>query len=357
MVCAVEVLGKKYKRVTQQDIADRVGVSRATVSAAISGARYVSPELKQKILQAIEELHYVPDIVARSMKTNQTMTIGLVLPNILSPIWATVARGVEDVARREGLSTIICDTDEQAERMREALRSLQQKRVDGVIVAPCGNRGDLIAESLSQGLAPMVFVDRGPDGIDLDTVWSDNEGGAYQAVQHLWEAGYRRIGIITVSLDITSGRDRLRGYRRALAEREMAVDEDLVVVGGRGLEDGYRGACRLLGLAPHKRPEALFVSSHLMTVGALAAIRERHLRVPEDIALIGFDDLPWTPFMDPPLTVVSQPAYDIGAKAAELLLARMAGQAGRDAQHIVLPTRLVHRQSCCVGARTGVPQP
>ncbi len=337
----------RQRRVTQQDVADRVGISRATVSAAISGARYVTPELKQKIMEAIEELHYIPDIVARSMKTNRTMTIGLVLPNILSPIWATVARGVEDVARQAGFSTIICDTDERSERMQEALRNLQEKRVDGIILAPCGACAEWIAEYQAQASTAIVLVDRELEGLALDTVISDGESGTYQGVKHLWETGHRRIGIITLALEISTGRDRLQGYRRALTEGGAAVDEQLIVFGGRGKQEGYEGAERLLGLPAGQRPDALFVCSHLMTVGALTAIREHQLHVPADIALIGFDDLPWTLLMEPPLTVVDQPAYDMGARAAELLSARLTEQSDDAPKRIVLETRLVHRQSCC----------
>ena len=336
------------KRVTQQDVADYVGVSRATVSAVISGARYVSPELKERVLAAIEELSYVLDIVARSMKTNRTMTIGLVLPNILSPIWARVARGVEDVARQAGFSTIIYDTDEQSDRMLDGLKKLQEQRVDGIVLAPCGGCADALSDYTTRVLAPIVLVDRYLEDLNFDMVVSDSGGGTYQATTHLLEVGRRCIGMITLSLEISTGRDRLRGYERALKDHDMPIVEKLIVVGGRGEQEGYQGAHRLLALPDGKRPDALFVSSHLMTIGALKAIRERSLRVPEDIALIGFDDLPWMPLMDPPLTTVSQPAYDMGAQAAEMLLARLTDDDREAAtQRIVLETRLVHRQSCC----------
>ncbi|MBM3300897.1 MAG: LacI family DNA-binding transcriptional regulator [Deltaproteobacteria bacterium] len=335
------------QRVTQQDIADYVGVSRATVSAVVNRTRYVSPELREKILAAIEELGYVPDIVARSMKTNRTMTIGLVLPNILSPIWATIARGVEDVARKAGFSTIFYDTDEQIERMKDGLRKLHEQRVDGVILAPCGNCADVVSQHMSRIGTPLVLVDRYLEDFELDTVFSDSETGTYEAIGHLLETGRRRVAIITLSLGISTGRDRLRGYERALKDHDMPIDAKLIVVGGRGEEEGYHGTRQLLMLPEEQQPDALFVSSHLMSIGALKAIREKDLQIPEDIAVIGFDDLPWMPLMASPLTVVSQPAYEMGAQAAEILMARLTEQEEKATQRIVLATRLVHRQSCC----------
>lgn len=334
-------------RVTQQDIANHVGVSRATVSAAISGARYVSPELKARILAAIEELHYVPDSVARSMKTQRTMTIGVVIPNILSPYYAHVVRAVEDIAHESGFSTTIYDTDEECERMESALRNLQERRVDGIILAPCGNRPQIVSDFVSRTHVPIVLLDRYFEDLALDAVTSDNEGGAYGAVRHLLETGHRRVAIITLSLALLPGRARLNGYKRAITEYGLPIDEAWVVEGGRGEDEGYHGAGRLLALPENRRPDALLVSSHLMTVGALKAIRERGLQVPKDIAVIGFDDLPWVSLFDPPLTVVYQPAYDIGARATRMLMARLSGRAEDPVQRIVLGTRLVHRKSCC----------
>ncbi len=334
-------------RVTQQDIANRVGVSRATVSAAISGARYVNPALKARILAVIEELHYVPDSVARSMKTRRTMTIGLVIPNILSPFHAPVVRAVEDIAGQCGFSTIVYDTDEQPERMASALRNLQQRRVDGIILAPCGDCTDILSDYVTRTSTPIVQVDRYVEGLDMDAVTSDNEGGSYDAIKHLLDTGHRRVAIITVSLNLVPGRERLNGYRRALAEHGTPIDDSLIIVGGRGEADGHHGAERLLALPGGQRPDALFACSHLITVGALKKLREESLHVPDDVAVIGFDDLPWSSLFDPPLTVVNQPAYDMGAKAAEILMMRLSGEPVEGVQRVVLGTQLVHRSSCC----------
>ena len=338
----------QHLRITQQDIADRVGVSRATVSAVLSGSRYVSPDLKNKILAVIDDLHYVPDIVARSLKTNRTMTIGLVLPNILSPVWATIARGAADVARSAGYSTIMYDTDERADVLQAALRTLQEKRVDGILLAPCSDSLELLSSFLAQVSIPVVLVDRFLEGLALDSVVSDDTHGAYLATRHFIETGRKRIGLINLPFNTSTGQNRLRGYRQALSECGLAEDPALIAVGGRGQQEGYQRTRDLLMLPPDRRPEALLVSSHLMTIGAISAILEKGQRIPNDMAVIGFDDTPWAPMLNPPLTVVNQPAYEMGAKSAELLRTRLDPQGNEDGpRHIVLPTTLVHRSSCC----------
>lgn len=336
-----------HRRPTQRDVADYVGASTATVSAVISGNRYVSPELKSKIEAAIVELGYVPDIVARSMRTNQTMTIGLMLPNILSPIWARVARGAQDIARSEGYSAVFYDTDEQAEQMMEGLTKLQQQRVDGIILAPCGSCDELLASYIQRSAAPIALVDRALEGCDLDTVVSDSERGTYQAIEHFLETGRQRIGILTLSLDISTGRDRLKGYKQALAARGLPIDEDLIIVGGSGEEEGYQGMQQLLAVSSSQRPDAVMVCSHMMTIGALKALREHEMDVPQDTAIIGFDDLPWTSLIQPALTVVRQSAYDMGAQAVKMLLKRLDEGVEAPTQRLVLGTALVHRESCC----------
>lgn len=342
-------LARTNKRITQADIAERLSISRATVSAALSGQRYVSPELKTQILKLVEDLHYVPDIVARSMKTNRTMTIGLVMPNILSPIWATIARAVADVARKASFSTIVYDTDEQCDVMAAALRTLHEKRVDGIVLAPCSGSEDAIRELLERMTIPIVLVDRYLSDLPLDMVVSNGREGTYQAVSHLIETGRRRIGFINLPLEISTGRERLEGYRQALAEHDIEVDPWLIVTGGRGAQEGERQARQLLSLSPGRRPDALLAASHLMTVGTLTALRSCGLRAPDDIAVIGFDDTAWAPLLDPPLTVVNQPAYTMGAKAADILLARLEGSTtlSEEPLQVVLPATLIHRHSCC----------
>jgi DNA-binding LacI/PurR family transcriptional regulator len=343
-----------HKRATQADIAARVGISRATVSAALSESRFVSPELKAQILQAAEALHYVPDILARSMKTNRTMTIGLVLPNILSPVWATISRGVADVARSAGFSTLMYDTDEQCDVMQTALRNLRERRVDGIVLAPCGEpTAAALAQFIAETAMPIALIDREIVELSLDTVVSDNASGTYQATKHLLDAGRQRIGLVNLPLAISTGRDRLKGYQRALKEHGRPVADALIAVGGRGIEEGYRQADRLLSLSTDRRPDALLVSSHLMTLGALRALRDRALRIPEDVAVIGFDDTAWASLIDPPLTVVNQQAYEIGSQGARLLLARLTSGATDGApRRIVLPTELICRRSCCAGHPT-----
>ena len=201
----------------------------------------------------------------------------------------------------------------------------------------------------------MVLIDREIDELSLDTVISDNVSGAHQATKHLLEAGRQRIGLVNLPLAISTGRGRLEGYRRALEEYGRPTEESLIAIGGRGADEGYRQADILLSLPAGRRPDALVVASHLMTLGALKALRDRGLRIPEDVAVIGFDDTEWASLLDPPLTVVSQPAYEMGSQAARMLLARITSGATDPPRRVVLPTGLVFRRSCCSGHVTASP--
>ncbi len=226
--------------------------------------------MSAQILRTADELHYVPNILARTIKTNRTMTIGLVLPNILSPVWATIARGVADVARSSGFSTIMYDTDEQCDVMQAALRNLQERRVDGILLAPCGEpRSAELTRFVTEANMLMVLLDREIAELSLDTVISDSVSGALQAAKHLLESVRQRIGLVNLPIAPSTGRDRLEGYRQALQAYGRPAEESLIAVGGRGADDGYRQADQLLSLPASRRTDALVVASHLMTLGAL----------------------------------------------------------------------------------------
>lgn len=335
-------------RPTQQDVAERARVSRATVSAVINGNRFVSRELTDRVTAAIEELDYVPNIVARSMKTRRTMSLGLILPGLVSPVWMTVAKGVCDVAYEAGYSILVYYTAERTEKVQMGLRELEQKRVDGIVLVPSVNSTGVVREYAERGTARLVVVERCLESCDVDAVTSDGESGAYKATKHLLATGRRRIAMINLPEGLRAALDRVAGSQRALDEHGTAIDHDLIMYAGYSESDGYQAAHQLLSQGTGKRPDAILVSNHPMTLGALKAIRDTDLRIPDDIGVIGFDDMPWAPLMDPPLTVVSQRMYDLGAQAVKLLLARLAGRVEEASRRIVLSTRLVHRGSCCL---------
>ena len=337
----------RTKHVTLKDVAAHVGVSYQTVSKVLTGRGEISEKTRERILQAVEEIGYRPNAIARSLKTSRTQIVGLIVPNVLSPAWSVMTRGVEDAAAESGFQTMICDTDEKWEVEKESIAAFLERRVDGLILASCPKRGKRQLASLLQPGPPVVLLDRRVEGVRADTVVSDNRAGAYEATQHLLHAGRKRIGIVTLSLDISTGRERLEGYKAALRDFGAAVDEGLIAVGGSSLRDGYSNVLTLWKSG--SPPDALLVCSHGMTIGALAALKEMKLRVPQDVGMIGFDDTPWAEYLDPPLTVVGQPLYEMATTATGLLLERIQGpERDREAKEVVLKSKLIVRKSCGV---------
>lgn len=336
------------KHATLKDVAARVGVSYQTVSKVLNNRGEVSEETRDRIFQAVEEIGYRPNAIARSLKTSRSQIIGLVVPNILSPAWSVMTRGVEDAAAESGFQTMICDTDEKWQVEEESITVFLERRVDGLIIASCSKRDQSQLASLLQPGPPVVLLDRRVKGLKADTVVSDNRAGAYEATLHLLRAGRKRIGIVTLSLDISTGRERLEGYKAALRDFGAAVDKGLITVGGSLLRDGYSNVLTLWKRGSH--PDALLVCSHGMTIGALAALKEMKLRVPQDVAIIGFDDTPWGEYLDPPLTVVAQPLYEMATTATRLLLERIHGiKKHGEVREVVLKSQLIVRKSCGVG--------
>lgn len=337
----------RSKHVTLKDVAAHAGVSYQTVSKVLAGSGEVSDETRERILQAVEETAYRPNAVARSLKTRKTEIVGLIVPNVLSPAWSVMTRGVEDAAAESGFQTMICDTDEKWEVEKESIAILLERRVDGLILASCPKREQGQLASLLRPGPPVVLLDRRIEEAKADTVVSDNRAGAYEATQHLLRARRKRIGIITLSLDISTGRERLEGYKAALQDFGAAVDEDLIAVGGSLLKEGYSGVLTLW--KRESCPDALLICSHGMTIGALAALKEMKVKVPQDVAIVGFDDTPWAEFLDPSLTVVAQPLYEMATTATGLLLERIQGpERHREPREVVLESKLIVRKSCGV---------
>jgi LacI family transcriptional regulator len=267
-----------------------------------------------------------------------TQTIGLVVGDIENPFFAAVARGLSDVVERQGYTVLLTNADEDPERERRAMLALRSRRVDGMVVVPAPGAG---REAFLDG-PPLVQLDRAVRGAATDAVMVHNAAGARSAVDHLLALGHTRIGMVTDSPQISSSAERLAGYRRALRAKGL-LDESLISVGGSSQADGLVAARALLDRPD--RPTAIFTANNFMTHGALLAARELRLRIPRDLALVGFDDLDWTTLVDPPLTVVSQPVGDLGRVAGERLLARIGGEDGPP-RRVRLATRLIVRGSC-----------
>lgn len=330
---------------TIRDVAKRAGVAPITVSRVINRAGLVSQETRKRVEAAIAELEYVPNVLARSLRSKRTNTLALLVTDITNPFWTTVARGVEDAASECGFSVILCNTDESEVEQEKYLNVLLQKQVDGFLLVPATSEWDS-AEVIQKQGTPVVVMDRRVPRAQVDVVRSDSEGGAYQLVQVLLNLGHRRIAVLAGPATVSTAADRVAGYRRALAEAGIDSGAEQVYHGEFTLASGYDMTQRALSTTP--RPTALFATNNFIGIGALRALRDAGLRVPEDMALVSFDDLPAELVVDPFLTVAAQPAYEMGKCATELLLARlneMGAPTRAEFREIVLPTQLIIRRS------------
>jgi LacI family transcriptional regulator len=305
------------------EVAKRAGVSIATVSNVIRGTKRVSPEVEQRVQAAIRELDYYPNEIARSLKVKQTRMLGIVVPDITNPFFPEVIRGAEDVAFERKYFLVTANTDEQIGRERRILSALRAYRADGLLLA-CAPGGDAahIQRLLDAGL-PVVCLDRPVLGADTDAVLLDNVRGSRECVRHLIEMGHRRIGFITGRLKAEIARERLRGYEEALTEADIDIDPALIMEGDFREDSGYRLGSLLL--RKRLKVTAIFGSNRVMTQGVLRALDEQGLRCPEDIALATFDELAMDRSFQPRLTAVVQPSYEIGARAATMLIDRIEG--------------------------------
>jgi LacI family transcriptional regulator len=329
------------RSVTIKDVAAHAAVSVATVSAVINGNKYVSPELEQRVRASITALGYERNSFAQSLKTQTSHTIGLIISDIANPFFTSMVRGVEDVANAHHYSLILGNTDEDLDKERSYIRLLESKRADGLIIAATAGSHKYLQSA--QHL-PLVSIDRSLFALGIDSVLVDNVAGARAAIEHLIALGHRRIGIVTGIPGITSTEERLDGYKQALAAHGISLDPTLIVVADSRVGGGERGAMQLLS-QQSSRPTALFLMNGLMVIGALRAIAQTGLRCPQDIALVGFDEFEWSSIMQPPLTTVRQPIYEIGQRAAQLLFERLQKR-DKEPGEVRLNPQLIVRESC-----------
>lgn len=330
---------------TVSDVAERAGVSFATAARALGGYGYVGAKSREKVEAAARELGYRQNDVARALASGSTRTVGLVIGDIENPFFATVSRGLADVLEGEGYTLLLANSDEDAAREARSIAALSS-RVDGLVVAPAVSSGEL---ALRRPDKPLVVFDRTVRGLDVDSVAVDNAAAAGLAVRHLLELGHRRIGVVCAPSTISSTSSRLRGYRAELKRAGVEPDDSLIERGPFTRADAHAAALRLL--SRDDRPDAVFATENYMTEGVLLAARELGLRIPDDVALVGFDDAEWMPLVDPPVTAVAQPVFEIGQEAARLLLARLAGETAPP-RKVRLSARLVVRESCGAGTRS-----
>lgn len=326
---------------TIKDVAERAGVSIATVSHVINKTRYVSEELQARVRQAMEELGYQPNAIARSLRRKETHTIGLIIPDNSNPFFAEVARGIEDFGFQNGYSVILCNSDGDLKKELAYIGVLTSKRVDGIVFIAATAKAEHIKPFL--GEIPLVIVDRKMPDLEADSVLVDNFGGGYAATRHLIDLGHRKIGCITGPPDLAPSADRVAGYKQALKDHGLQPLDELIVEGDFRYQSGNEGMRRLLDLEPP--PTAVFACNDVMAIGAMKAAQDQGLRVPEDIAIVGFDDITLASFTNPTLTSVKQPKYEMGKIALELLFQRISSSDLQGRQEIILDTTLVVRES------------
>lgn len=331
---------------TIKDIAREAQVSYATVSRALNGKYGVRPATRKRILEIARSLNYTPNAIARGLVTRRTRTIGLILPDITNPFFPEVARGVEEEAQRRRYSVFLCNTNWERSREREYVRLLAQKRVDGLIIAPISNSGGEL-EEVPEGVG-VVYVSNVPRTTRRSYVQIDNVRGGYLATRHLLDAGFERIAFIGAVEGAQSANERLEGYRLAFAESGVALEERYVHLGHFRQETGYRVIRDMIDSGDC--PQAVFAENDIIALGVLQGVREAGLRVPADVAVVGFDDIAFASFRDIQLTTVYQPKYELGKLAVQMLLEETGG--GADARQeagstggrkIILEPRLIVR--------------
>ena len=340
-------------RATSKDVAVKAGVSRSTVSLVLNevpNAR-IPDETKAKVLQAAAELNYQPNQLAQGLKNNRSKTIAFLLPSISNPFYPYVAQGIEDVALENGYTVFICNTYREKTKEENYLKVLLQRQVDGVILSTSFNTTDYIKQFIEQGIAVTVF-NRAVDLPGVDQVLVDNTYGGWLATKHLLELGHRRIAFLAGTLPYSSRTERMDGYKKALQEYGVKVDENLILRGESEQEyrdqsfdlyNGYTLTQKMLG--KFKDVTAVIGINDLTIMGAFRALREAKIRIPEDISLVGYDDIAMSAMMDPPLTTVEQPKYERGKAAAELLIRRIKNPEMGERQSILFRPSLILRES------------
>jgi LacI family transcriptional regulator len=330
-----------------KDVARLAGVSVSTASRVVRGEGYTSPEVRGKVERAAVELHYVPNALARSMRGRPTRMISFLVYDIVNPFFANLAAGVEDAAHEQGFTVVICSSQPWKDEGREKtyVQMLLQSRIDGIVLQHVFSSLDYYTLIERQGI-PAARVLTPQQGYLCDMVRCDTRQASCKLIEHLIRLGHRRIAALGPRLPSYLGNDRLAGYQAALAGAGLAKDNDLVLLEGWRTRDGYNMAHRLLD---RTRPDAIFAFGPRIATGVACALRERRLRVPEDIALVCVDDFGMGSELDPFMTIVRQPEREMGRQVATLLIDRILGVYTGEPREIVLPAHLVIRRSC--GAR------
>jgi LacI family transcriptional regulator, fructose operon transcriptional repressor len=324
-----------------KDVAEAAGVSTATVSRVLANKPHVRPEIQKHVMKVVKELNYRPNRVAQNLRSNRSKIIALVVSDIENPFFQRVSRAVDDAAYEQGYIVMLCNTDENPAKEESCLNLLRDENVAGVILSPTQRVIENFTEIPALDM-PTVIIDRHANNLDVDNVVIDNVQAAHAITSHLIEHGYQRIGGVFGGNSIT-GSQRHEGFIRALKDHNIKPATELIKYASPREEDGFNTTMKLLEM--EDRPDAILTSNSLLAAGVLLAIRECTLQIPGDIAFASFDDTTCAQLLEPAITVIEQPTYEIGRTAAELLIKRIKDPS-RSHREVVLKTKLLIRESC-----------
>ena len=326
---------------TMKQVAEKAGVSTSTVSHVINNTRVVSEDVRERVLAIIAEMRYIPSAVARSLKNDKTHTIGMMIPNNSNPYFAELIQGIEDAAFKVGYNIILCNAYDDPKKQAAYLRVLMEKRIDGLILVASG-ADDELGVLLRDQAVPIVLVDREVAGVEADFIEADHEKGGYLATKYLLELGHRDIACVSGPIDLPPSRDRVVGYLRALKEAGQKFRLDYLVRSDFTSEGGFLAFQQLLALK--KRPTAIFASNDLMAIGGICAASEARILIPDELSVIGYDDIALASYSTPRLTTMAQPKYEMGQLITHVLIDRIMG-GHLPLRRELLQTSLVVRQS------------
>ncbi|MET3136306.1 LacI family transcriptional regulator [Undibacterium sp. GrIS 1.2] len=326
---------------TMKQVAEKARVSTTTVSHVINNTRVVSEDARERVLSVIQELRYIPSAVARSLKNDKTQTLGMMIPNNSNPYFAEVIQGIEDESFRLGYNIILCNSYDDPKKQAAYTRVLMEKRIDGLILVSSGIDLEL-TQLLADEAIPKVLVDREVPGVAADFIEADHEQGGYLATKYLLDLGHRRIACVSGPKTLLPSGDRVSGYLRALKEAGVDYNSDYLAHSDFTSQGGFSAFQQLLALP--NRPTAIFASNDLMAIGGLCAAQQAGMRIPDELSVVGYDDIALASFSTPPLTTIAQPKYEIGVLTARVLVNRILN-AELPFRREMLQTELIMRQS------------
>lgn len=327
---------------TMRDVAKRAGTSVFTVSSVINESKPVSLKLRKRVLKAIKELDYIPNSIARSLKGKRSFLIGVIISDVEDIFFPKVIGGIEEVVNKENINMILCNTKNSPEKEEKYLKILFQKKVDGLILFTSATNDENLKKFQKWNI-PVVLIDREIESSNISAVIMDDYGASFEVTNYLIKKGHKRIGIILFSTSIATGEQRLKGYIDAHKKNNVDLDKRLIKVAGLESNDSFRATNELLSL--DDKPTAIFTTNDIMLLGALKSINNNNLKIPHDISLITFFNFEWLKYLNPPITAVKLPTFEMGSQAAELLIKLINSKEENYPKKIVLKTQLIERDS------------